>query len=183
MIKVTIRGENIQVSEALSSLVNEKINKIGRHFNSDQEIKGQVGLKVYRNKDAKVEITLKINGLILRSEDISQDMYASINRAADKIERQIRKNKTKIAQKIRERTPSKQVWTSDFAESETEETSPVQVVRVKRFELKPMSVDEAILQMELLGHDFFIYFDDKEEETNLLYKRKDGDYGIIETRQ
>ena len=109
-------------------------------------------------------------------------MYGSIDLVVDKIARQIRKNKTKIARKYREKVPTGEMFSTEFNKEEVEEAPAVEVVRIKNIELKPMDVEEAILQMELLGHDFFIYTDSKDHMTNVLYKREDGNYGLIEAK-
>lgn len=182
MIKFSIRGENIEVTEAIRDYVEAKLAKIEKYFVEDSEIDTRVNLKVYREKTAKVEVTIILGSMILRAEDVSQDMYGSIDLVVDKIERQIRKNKTKIAKKNREKVPTGQVFRSEFETEEVEEGSEVKVVRTKNVTLKPMDVEEARLQMELLGHDFFIYTDSEDGETNVLYRREDGDLGLIEAK-
>ena len=182
MIKYSIRGENIEVTEALRDYVESKLSKVEKYFNEDQELNARVNLKVYREKTAKVEVTIPTGSVTLRAEDVSLDMYGSIDLVVDKIERQIRKNKTKIARKHREKVPTGEVFSADFNNEQVEEAPAVEVVRIKNIELKPMDVEEAILQMELLGHDFFIYTDSKDHTTNVLYKREDGNYGLIEAK-
>ena len=120
--------------------------------------------------------------MTLRAEDVSQDMYGSIDLVVDKIERQIRKNKTKIAKKNREKTSARQVFTSEFEAEVIEETPARKIVRTKNVSLKPMDVEEALLQMDLLGHDFFIYTDAEDGTTNVIYRREDGDLGLIEAK-
>ena len=182
MIKYSIRGENIEVTEAIRSYVEAKLGKIQKYFHADQELKARVNLKVYKEKTAKVEVTIPIGAVTLRAEDVSQDMYGSIDLVVDKIGRQIRKNKTKIAKKNREKLPTGQVFTTEFEAEPAEESVARKVVRTKHIDLKPMDVEEAILQMELLGHDFFIYTDSEDHTTNVLYKREDGNYGLIEAK-
>ena len=128
-------------------------------------------------KDQVVEVTINTHGLILRGEESNKDLYASIDLVADKIERQIRKNKTKIHKKSSKET------IRDFKEFEVEEKEDANdVVKRKEIEMKPMSEEEAILQMELIDHDFFVYKDANTNETNVVYKRKDGNYGLIVTK-
>lgn len=182
MIRYSIRGENIEVTDALRSYLESKLGKVEKYFSSDQELDARVNLKVYREKTSKVEVTIIIDSIILRAEDVSQDMYGSIDLVADKIERQIRKNKTKIAKKHREKVPTSEIFTSEFVSEKEEEAPKVEIVRTKNINLKPMDVDEALLQMELLGHDFFIYIDAEDNTTNVLYKRDDGNYGLIEAK-
>ncbi|AGM99393.1 ribosome hibernation-promoting factor, HPF/YfiA family [Streptococcus iniae] len=182
MIKFSIRGENIEVTEAIRDYVESKLAKIEKYFVEENEIDTRVNLKVYREKTAKVEVTILLGNMTLRAEDVSQDMYGSIDLVVDKIERQIRKNKTKIAKKHREKLPTGQVFTSEFEAEEDEVAPEIKIVRTKNVTLKPMDVEEARLQMELLGHDFFIYTDSDNGATNILYRREDGDLGLIEAK-
>lgn len=182
MIKFSIRGENIEVTDALRSYVENKLAKIEKYFNEDQTLDTRVNLKVYREKSSKVEVTILVDVVVLRAEDVSQDMYGSIDLVVDKIERQIRKNKTKIAKKHREKVPAGQVFTDEFEAEAIEQVPETKVVRTKHVSLKPMDVEEAILQMELLGHDFFIYTDAEDATTNVLYRREDGELGLIEAK-
>ncbi|TWS94412.1 MULTISPECIES: ribosome hibernation-promoting factor, HPF/YfiA family [unclassified Streptococcus] len=182
MIKYNVRGENIEVTEAIQSYVENKLAKVEKYFHADQELTAKVNLKVYREKTAKVEVTIPLGNLTLRAEDMSQDMYGSIDLVVDKIERQIRKNKTKIMKKHREKVATSQVFTPEFVQEVSEDTTELKVVRTKNLDLKPMTLEEALLQMELLGHDFFIYVDAEDGKTNVLYQREDGDVGLIEAK-
>ena len=179
MIKFSIRGEKLEVTDALRTYVEEKVAKIEKYFTEEQELNAKVNLKVYRDKRSKVEVTIPLGGITLRAEDISQDMYGSIDLVVDKIERQIRRNKTKIERKHRQKVAIGQVFTDELVEQVEDE---VKVVRTKQLDLKPMDMEEAILQLELLGHDFFIYTDANDGTTNVLYKREDGDLGLLEVR-
>lgn len=179
MIKFSIRGENIEVTEALRGYVEEKVAKIEKYFHADQELNAKVNLKVYRDKRSKVEVTIPLGSITLRAEDISQDMYGSIDLVVDKIERQIRRNKTKIEKKNRQKVSTSQLFTEELVEQVEEEAK---VVRTKQVDLKPMDLEEAILQLELLGHDFFIYTDAKDATTNVIYKREDGGLGLLEVK-
>ena len=180
MIKYSIRGENLEVTEALRDYVVSKLEKIEKYFQADQELDARVNLKVYREKTAKVEVTIPLGSITLRAEDVSQDMYGSIDLVTDKIERQIRKNKTKIERKNRNKKSTSQLFTDAVVEEV--ETAPAKVVRSKQIDLKPMDLEEALLQMDLLGHDFFIYVDVEDETTNVIYRREDGDIGLLEVR-
>lgn len=182
MIKYSIRGENIEVTEAIRSYVESKVAKIEKFFHDEQELDVRVNLKVYREKTAKVEVTIPLGSMTLRAEDVSQDMYGSIDLVVDKIERQIRRNKTKIAKKHREKVAAGQVFTSEFEAEAVEEVAGIRVVRTKSVPLKPMDIEEALLQMELLGHDFFIYTDGEDGTTNVLYRREDGELGLLEAK-
>ena len=181
MIKYSIRGENLEVTEAIRNYVVSKLEKIEKYFQPEQELDARVNLKVYREKTAKVEVTIPLGSITLRAEDISQDMYGSIDLVTDKIERQIRKNKTKI-----ERNNKNKVATSQlFTDALVEDANVVQpkVVRSKQIDLKPMDLEEALLQMDLLGHDFFIYVDVEDQTTNVLYRREDGEVGLLEVKE
>lgn len=180
MIQFSIRGENLEVTDALRAYVEDKIVKIEKYFSEEQELTAKVNLKVYRDKRAKVEVTIPVGSVTLRAEDISQDMYGSIDLVADKIERQIRRNKTKIEKKHRQKVATGQLFTAELEEHPEDD---VKIVRTKQVDLKPMDVEEAILQLELLGHDFFIYTDANDGTTNVLYKREDGDLGLLEVRE
>ena len=180
MIKYSIRGENLEVTEALRDYVVSKLEKIEKYFQADQELDARVNLKVYREKTAKDEVTIPLGSITLRAEDVSQDMYGSIDLVTDKIERQIRKNKTKIERKNRNKKSTSQLFTDAVVEEV--EAAPAKVVRSKQIDLKPMDLEEALLQMDLLGHDFFIYTDVEDNTTNVLYRREDGDVGLLEVR-
>ncbi|MEW4355271.1 ribosome-associated translation inhibitor RaiA [Streptococcus pneumoniae] len=180
MIKYSIRGENIEVTEAIRDYVVSKLEKIEKYFQESQELHARVNLKVYREKTAKVEVTIPLGSITLRAEDISQDMYGSIDLVTDKIERQIRKNKTKIERKNRSKVATSQLFTDALVEDA--DTGSAKVVRSKQIDLKPMDLDEALLQMELLGHDFFIYTDVEDNSTHVLYRREDGDVGLLEVK-
>ena len=136
---------------------------------------------MYREKTAKVEVTIPLGSITLRAEDVSQDMYGSIDLVTDKIERQIRKNKTKIERKNKNKVATSQL----FTEALVEDPNVVQsrVVRSKQIDLKPMDLEEAILQMDLLGHDFFIYVDVEDQTTNVIYRREDGEIGLLEVKE
>ena len=176
MIKYSIRGENLEVTEAIRDYVVSKLEKIEKYFQAEQELDARVNLKVYREKTAKVEVTIT-----LRAEDVSQDMYGSIDLVTDKIERQIRKNKTKIERKNKNKVATSQLFTDALVEDPNVVQS--RVVRSKQIDLKPMDLEEAILQMDLLGHDFFIYVDVEDQTTNVIYRREDGEIGLLEVKE
>ena len=181
MIKYSIRGENLEVTEAIRNYVVSKLEKIEKYFQPEQELDVRVNLKVYREKTAKVEVTIPLGSITLRAEDISQDMYGSIDLVTDKIERQIRKNKTKIERKNKNKVATSQLFTDDLVEDAN--VVPPKVVRSKQIDLKPMDLEEALLQMDLLGHDFFIYVDVEDQTTNVLYRREDGEVGLLEVKE
>lgn len=183
MLNFNIRGENIEVTPAIREYVETKIEKIDRYFNEELNSTANVNLKVYNDKQTKVEVTIPMKNLTLRAEERHTDMYAAIDLIVDKLERQIRKHKTKVNRKFREREGVGTYFaTSEAAATEPEVTEEeYSIVRTKTFDLKPMDQEEAILQMDMLGHNFFIFTDAESNGTNIVYKRKDGKYGLIET--
>lgn len=176
MIKYSIRGENLEVTEAIRDYVVSKLEKIEKYFQPEQELDARINLKVYREKTAKVEVTIPLGSITLRAEDVSQDMYGSIDLVTDKIERQIRKNKTKIERKNKNKVATGQLFTDALVEDSN-------VVQSKVVRSKPMDLEEAILQMDLLGHDFFIYVDVEDQTTNVIYRREDGEIGLLEVKE
>ena len=175
-MKFTIRGKKLEVTDAIKAYVEEKIGRLDKYFENPNNISANVLMRL-SGKDQVVEVTINTHGLILRGEESNKDLYASIDLVTDKIERQIRKNKTKIHKK------SSKESIRDFKEFEVEEKENANdVVKRKEIEMKPMSEEEAILQMELIDHDFFVYKDANTNETNVVYKRKDGNYGLIVTK-
>ncbi len=176
-----VRGENIEVTPALRDYAEKKISKLEKYFHTTPNTTVYVNLKVYNDKTTKVEVTIPFPELVLRAEERHEDMYAGIDLVTDKLERQIRKYKTKVNRKMRE-TGTKTIFTNDVPPKEEEEKEKeIEIVRTKRFDLKPMTSEEAVLQMNLLGHSFFVYTDAETNTTNIVYKRKDGKYGLIET--
>ncbi|MEN1936905.1 ribosome-associated translation inhibitor RaiA [Paenibacillus sp. 102] len=180
-MKFNIRGENIEVTPALKEYVEKKLSKLERYFDTFPEIK--VNLKVYSDKQ-RVEVTIPFTDLLLRAEETHSDMYAAIDLVVDKIERQIRKHKTKVNRKLREKGSPKTalILTEPAATLEEVKEDELELVRTKRFDLKPMDIEEAILQMDMLGHNFFVFTNADTNETNVVYGRKDGKYGLIETK-
>ncbi|MCQ9210279.1 ribosome hibernation-promoting factor, HPF/YfiA family [Granulicatella seriolae] len=176
MFKYNIRGENIEVTDAIRAYAEKKISKLEKYFADVPTAIAHVNLKVYTEKTAKVEVTIPLPYLVLRAEETSIDLYGSIDLVVDKLERQVRKYKTKINRKSREKGFDLLV-----PEQVVEEEEGIEIVRTKQFELKPMDSEEAVLQMNMLGHSFFVFEDAETEETNIVYRRKDGKYGLIET--
>lgn len=175
-MKFTIRGKKLEVTDAIKSYVEEKIGRLDKYFENPDNISANVLMRL-SGKDQVVEVTINTHGLILRGEEANKDLYASIDFVTDKIERQIRKNKTKIHKKSSKET------IRDFKEFEVEDKEELtEVVKRKEIEMKPMSEEEAILQMELIDHDFFVYKDANTNEIAVVYKRKDGNYGLIVTK-
>ena len=171
-MRIQLRGEKIEITEAINSYVEEKISKLDKFF-KEKDIQAKVTIKMNGKKHA-IDVTIPYDKFIIRSEEIHDDLYAAIDLVLDKLERQIRKNKTKMKKHT--------AFNINYAEIEDEVNEEEnKVVKRKTIEMKPMSEEEAILELELLSHDFFIYKDSDTESVNVVYKRKDGNYGIIET--
>lgn len=177
-----IRGENLEITPALRDYVEKKIGRMEKYFNDTPSTDVNVRMSVKSNIH-KVEVTIPMTGLLLRAEENHTDMYAAIDLVIEKLERQIRKYKTKINRKLRQDNSLKNIINeaaNGLPKEKEEEDSEFEIVRVKRFNLKPMDAEEAILQMDLLGHNFFVFSNAESGETNVVYKRKDGRYGLIE---
>lgn len=175
-MKITVTGKNIVVTDALRDTAIRKIGKLDKYFNP--EVEAQVTLSVQKNHHI-IEVTIPFDSVILRGEESTDDMYSSIDRVLDKLERQIRKHKTRFERKLRENSLKFADVSPVENDNEDEQYNP-SIVRTKRFAIKPMPVDEAVLQMDLLGHSFFVFLNGETEEVNVVYKRKDGRYGLIE---
>ncbi|MFS8630100.1 MAG: ribosome-associated translation inhibitor RaiA [Bacillales bacterium] len=182
-MRYNVRGENIEVTPALREYVEKKLSKLNRYFTKTPDANVHVNLKTYTDKKGKVEVTIPMPGLVLRAEEVHEDMYAAIDLVTDKLERQIRKHKTKINRKLREQGSINDLFiNNNNAEEPKEEDKEPQIVRQKSFTLKPMDSEEAILQMNLLGHNFFVFINAETNKTSVVYKRKDGRYGLIEAQ-
>lgn len=175
-MKIKIFGKNIEVTEGIKSAINEKLGKLDKYFT--EEIRADVTLSVNRNEQ-KVEVTIPVKGNIIRAEEVSEDMYASIDMVEETIERQLVKYKNKLIDK---KKAYRDNFTADYidADYEDEDDSAVKIVRTKSFGVKPMDAEEACIQMELLGHNFFVFLNADTDEVNVVYKRKGGTYGLIE---
>ena len=175
-MKYNIRGDKLEVTDAINNYVESKLDRLNKYF-KDEDILANVLLRVRGNSQI-IEVTIPTDKFILRSEEEDKDLYAAIDLVTDKLERQIRKNKTRL-----NRTKEEAVYQNFNFEYETEEDEESEEIIVKRknIEMKPMDEEEAILQMNLLGHEFFVYKDMHTNKVCVLYKRKDGNYGLIET--
>ena len=177
MLKFNIRGENVEVTDAIRDYVVKRISKLQKFFEDSVEATAHVNLKVYSNRTYKVEVTIPLPYLTLRAEETSNDMYGSVDLVTDKLERQIRKYKTKVNRKSRE----KGLKNLEFVPGDDgAEDDSLKIVRTKEISLKPMDSEEAVLQMDMLGHDFFIFQDADTNGTSVVYRRNDGRYGLIE---
>lgn len=177
-MKISIIGKNIEVSDYLHDLITKKVGKLDKYFPEDTE--AHVTLAVERNRHI-VEVTIPYAGGIIRGEETSGDMYASVDNVLAKLEKQIVRHRTKLEKNLKAgafKAPEP-VFNETFDEEDLDE-KPAQVVKIKHFDIKPMTVDEAMLQLELLGHSFYMFTNGDTGVINVLYKRKDGNYGLIE---
>lgn len=173
-MKFIIIGKNIDVTGGLKSAVEDKIGKLEKYFTPDTEV--HVTLSV--EKDAqKIEVTIPVKGNIIRSEQVSNDMYVSIDLVEEIIERQLKKYKTKIIDKKQEAVS---FFKQEFIDTDVDDEEEIKIVRTKKFDIKPMYPEDACVQMELLGHNFFVFVNAETDEVNVVYKRKGGTYGLIE---
>ncbi|MBE7037021.1 MAG: ribosome-associated translation inhibitor RaiA [Ruminococcaceae bacterium] len=176
-MKLTMTGKQIELTQALKDRIEDRFSKLDRYFHKETE--ATVTLSVQREKQV-VEATVYSGSLIVRVEEATDDMYVSIDNAVDILERQLRKHKTRIEKKLKkDNFEAAALAQIPFAEA-IEEEKEFKIVRTKRFATKPMSPEEAILQMNLLGHQFYIFINAETGESNVVYKRKNGDYGLIE---
>lgn len=171
-MKFTIYGKNMHVSEGLKEALKKKIGKFEKYF--DQETEVYATFSKYKNYQM-LEVTIPMGRTILRAEEKTEDMMGSIEAVVDKLEGQLRKHKTKLMKRYAEESLKYNL--DDLEPLEEEEAK---VVRTKKFAVKPMSVEEATMQMELLGHDFFVFLNAETEDVNVVYTRKDGNFGLIE---
>ena len=172
-MEVLIRGNKIEITDSMKEYVKEKLAKLDKYYVDD--LKANVLVKI-RNYTQKVEVTIPLKTLILRAEEESSDFYSAVDLVVNKLERQIRKNKTKLKKK--EKIGTREFNIEEIIDIPEEEEKEV---KRKKIEIKPMNLEEAILQMELLGHNFYMYKDSDLNSVALVYKRKSGGYGVIET--
>lgn len=175
-MEIVIHGDKLKVTESMKEYIEEKLEKLNKYLENSENVRASVIVKV-KNHEQRVEITIPLKAFILRSEEAKDDFYAAVDKAIDKLERQIRKNKTRIM--------SKQIKSNhDFsmaAFNDEEESEEKKILKRKKVEVKPMQEEEAILQMELLGHQFYMYKDSDTNQVAVVYKRTDGNYGLIES--
>ncbi|HZJ83334.1 MAG TPA: ribosome-associated translation inhibitor RaiA [Clostridia bacterium] len=176
-MNIILSGKNnLDITNALRNQVEKKVLKFDRYFDENVEVQVTLSVEGYRHI---IEVTIPFNGIVIRAEESTDDMYTSIDKVLDKLERQIHKHRTRLERRMK--TGAFKYESPLFSSHlPLEEDEDPKIVRTKRFSVKPMDSEEAILQMELLGHNFFVYTDADSELVNVLYKRKDGNYGIIE---
>lgn len=173
VMNITISGKNIEITEGLKSAIQEKLGKLERYFTPDTNV--IVTLSVEKERQ-KIEVTIPVKGNIIRSEQVSNDMYVSIDLVEEVIERQLRKYKNKIVDKHQ----SGGNFQKAYMENDYLENEEIQIVRTKKFDIKPMYPEDACVQMELLGHNFFVFCNAETDQVNVVYKRKGNTYGLIE---
>lgn len=171
-MKISIFGKNIEVSDYLENIVHKKIRKLDKFFSDETE--AMVTLSVEHNRHI-AEVTIPYDGGVIRAEEVTGDMYASIDNVINKIEKQVHKFRKRI-----EKDHRSGIFNTEELDYEEEEEEGPRIVRVKHFDIKPMSEEEAMLQIELLGHSFYVFENAETGSINVLYKRNDGNYGLIE---
>ena len=172
-MRYIISGKNIEVTEGLKNAIYEKLDKLDKFFAQETECMVTLSVEKFRQK---AEVTIPMKGNILRAEEESDDMYVSIDVVAELLERQIRKFKTKITNYNK----GNETFTSDFLDQDYEDEEEIKIIRSKKFAIKPMDAEEACIQMELLGHNFYVFRNAETFEVNVVYKRKGNTYGLIE---
>ena len=172
-MNLVISGKNLDITEGLRSAIEEKIGKLERYFTDTTEV--HVTLSTEKNRQ-KIEITIPMKGSIIRAEEVSSDMYVSIDLVEEVIERQLRKYKNKLIDKEQNAAHLSQ----SFIETDDYEDEDIQIIRSKKFAMEPMDPEEACVQMELIGHNFFVFRNSETDEVNVVYKRKGNTYGLIE---
>ncbi|MCD8198776.1 MAG: ribosome-associated translation inhibitor RaiA [Phascolarctobacterium sp.] len=175
-MSVNVKGRNIDVTPALKDYVEKKVVRITKQFKTVGDITAV--LKIEKENHI-IEITVPASGILLRAQESTKDMYSSIDLAVEKIERQIRKYKTRLMKRKYDNFTDAETSVADAVNTAAEENGEFEIVKNKRFVLHPMTVEEAILQMNLLNHDFFVFYDPDLGNTNVVYRRKDGKYGLL----
>lgn len=173
-MRTTISGKNLDITEGLRSAVEEKLSRLEKYFTPDTIV--NVTLSVTKKRHQKMEVTIPVKGHIIRAEQESDDMYVTIDLVEEVIETQLKKYRQKLVSQQQSAGNFKQ----EFIDSESTEEEEVQIIRSKKFGMKPMFPEDACVQMELLGHTFFVFRNAETDEVNVVYKRKDGNYGLIE---
>ena len=172
-MKFIIIGKNIEVTEGLRSAVEDKIGKLEKYFTEETEV--HVTLSVEKDRQ-KIEVTIPVKGSIIRSEQVSNDMYVSIDLVEEIIERQLKKYKRKLT----EQQQAASFFKQDYIEKDYMDDEEIKIIRSKKFDIKPMYPEDACIQMELLGHNFYVFCNAETDQVNVVYKRKGNTYGLIE---
>lgn len=175
-MKITLRGKNIEITEAIEEKVSEKLSKLDKYFIVSENVEAKVLVRTYPYGQ-KIEVTIPTEYVLLRAEVVDQDLYNAIDLVIDKLEGQIRKYKTRLNRKSKDNKLAFNLASIEPLEEEEEDV----LVKTKTITPKPMDMEEAIMQMELIGHSFFVYHDTETDAISIVYRRNDGDYGLIET--
>ena len=175
-MKITLRGKNIEITEAIEEKVGEKLSKLDKYFIASENVEAKVLVRTYPYGQ-KIEVTIPTEYVLLRAEVVDQDLYNAIDLVIDKLEGQIRKYKTRLNRKSKDNKLAFNLASIEPLEEEEEDV----LVKTKTITPKPMDMEEAIMQMELIGHSFFVYRDTETDAISIVYRRNDGDYGLIET--
>lgn len=175
-MKITLRGKNIEITEAIEEKVSEKLSKLDKYFIVSENVEAKVLVRTYPYGQ-KIEVTIPTEYVLLRAEVVDQDLYNAIDLVIDKLEGQIRKYKTRLNRKSKDNKLAFNLASIEPLEEEEEDV----LVKTKAITPKPMDMEEAIMQMELIGHSFFVYRDTETDAISIVYRRNDGDYGLIET--
>ena len=175
-MKITLRGKNIEITEAIEEKVSEKLSKLDKYFIVSENVEAKVLVRTYPYGQ-KIEVTIPTEYVLLRAEVVDQDLYNAIDLVIDKLEGQIRKYKTRLNRKSKDNKLAFNLASIEHLEDEEEDV----LVKTKTITPKPMDMEEAIMQMELIGHSFFVYRDTETDAISIVYRRNDGDYGLIET--
>ncbi len=171
-MRFTISGKNLEVTDSMRKAVIEKLGKLERYFTPETNVIVTMSVEKERQK---IEVTIPLKGNVIRSEQVSNDMYVSIDLVEEVIERQLRKYKQKLVDRHQDGS-----FKQEFLEDDTEVIDDIQIVRTKQFDIKPMYPEDACVQMELLGHSFYVFLNAESDQVNVVYKRKGGTYGLIE---
>lgn len=178
-MKVTIRGHKVEVTQAQKQFIEEKIAKLEKYFANTEQVEVNVVVKQY-DFQSRVEVAIHAEKYVLRADERQDDVYAAVDVVLDKLERQIRKHKTKLNKKIKERLPLSDAFFVTSTESESPEKNEVPLVKEKKIELRPMDVEEALLQLQLIDHDFYFFLEADTNQPMVVYRRKEGQFGIIQ---
>ncbi|MDD6667871.1 MAG: ribosome-associated translation inhibitor RaiA [Lachnospiraceae bacterium] len=176
-MKLQITGRNIELTDGLKAAVEEKLSKLDRYFKEDTPARVTMSVEKERQK---IEVTIPMKGKIIRSEQVSNDMYVSIDLVVETIERQLRKYRHKL---VDEKQDARKQFREEFIEKDAGDEEEIRIIRDKKFDIKPMYAEDACIQMELLGHDFFVFKNAETDEVNVVYKRRGNTYGLIEPEE
>ncbi|MDD8049446.1 MAG: ribosome-associated translation inhibitor RaiA [Thomasclavelia sp.] len=175
-MKISIRGKNVEITDAIEAKVNDQLSKLDKYFIVGSDVEAKVLARTY-SYGQKIEVTIPTDHVLLRAEAVDDDLYNAVDKVIEKLESQIRRYKTKLSRKSKDNKLAFNFASIEPLENEEDDV----LVKTKTINPKPMAMEEAIMQMELIGHTFFVYRDTESNLISIVYKRKDGDYGLIET--